>query len=136
MRLRKYASLCGLMTFEDRFEYLCLHGEVGASTFGSERWVNQYFYQSREWEIARQQTIFRDRGCDLGIPGMQINFGILVHHMNPVTVEDIENGEDWILDPEFLITTTHRTHNAIHYGNRNLLPSPIVARVAGDTRLW
>jgi hypothetical protein len=98
--------------------------------------VNQYFYQSREWERARNETIFRDRGCDLGILGMDIHVGLLVHHMNPVTVEDIENGEDWILDPEFLITTTHRTHNAIHYGNRNLLPRPVVARVAGDTRLW
>lgn len=133
---RRYSSLRCFSSFEDRFEYLCLHGQVGASTFGSERWVNQYFYQSREWECARNEVVYRDRGCDLGVPGMDIYTGLLVHHMNPVTTQDIENGEEWILDPEYLITTTHRTHNAIHYGNRNLLPSPVVARFAGDTRLW
>lgn len=109
---------------------------MGESTFGFNRWLNQDFYTSRQWERARDAVIVRDRGCDLGIPGYDIHAGLMVHHMNPITVSDIVNGEEWILDPEFLITTSHRTHNAIHYGNESLLPPIVVARRPGDTDLW
>lgn len=136
MRTRCYSELRRLETFEDRFDYLSLAGRVGEATFGFDRWVNQQFYASREWKLARADVIARDLGCDLGIPGYEIHFGLLIHHMNPLTVEDLENGEEWIVDPEFLITTTKRTHNAIHYGDRNLLPRVVIARQPGDTRLW
>lgn len=125
-----------ISTFEERFEYLSLPGQVGESTFGFDRWVNQQFYNSPMWRRARDQVIVRDHGCDLGVLGYDIHVGLLVHHMNPLTVRDIQDGEEWICDPEFLITTTQRTHNAIHYGNRNLLPAPVVARFHGDTSLW
>jgi hypothetical protein len=136
MRTRRYSELRRLETFEDRFEYLSLSGEVGRATFGFDRWMNQRFYQSHEWQQARDFVIVRDNGCDLGIPGYEIHFRLLVHHMNPVTQEDLRNGEDWIIDPEYLITTTHRTHNAIHYGDDSLLPRAPVARKPGDTKLW
>lgn len=135
-RNRTYRELRRLSTFEERFDYLELHGVVGQSTFGFDRWVNQEFYTSSLWRQARDEVIVRDHGCDLGVLGYDIHLDLLVHHMNPMTARDIENGEEWICDPEFLITTTHRTHNAIHYGNRNLLPRPVVARSSGDTRLW
>jgi len=125
-----------LTLFEDRFEYLVLHGEVGASTFGFDRWLNQTFYRSREWRQVRDHVVFRDEACDLGVPGYEIHSGLLVHHMNPMLPEDLEQGEAWILNPEYLITTTHRTHNAIHYGDRSLIPRPPVQRRPGDTRLW
>lgn len=137
MRLiRRYRDLHILLTLEERFEYLSLRGHVGEATFGFDRWINQYFYQSQEWKQARDAVIVRDHGCDLGILGHDIHFGLLVHHMNPLTPRDIQNGEEWILDPEYLITTSHRTHNAIHYGNHNLLPQPVGQRRPGDTRLW
>lgn len=123
-------------TFEDRFAYLSLPGIVGDRTFGFDRWLNQLFYKSRLWQQARDEVIVRDHGCDLGIPGYDIHTGLLVHHLNPVTADAIKHGEDWLINPEYLITTTHRTHNAIHYGNENLLPRPVVARSSGDTRLW
>jgi hypothetical protein len=125
-----------LVSFEDRFRYLSLHGEVGQATFGFDRWINQHFYRSREWRQARDFVILRDEGCDLGVPGYDIHHGLLVHHMNPMSPEDLERGEGWVLDPEFLITTTHRTHNAIHYGDESLLPRMPVERRPGDTRLW
>jgi hypothetical protein len=125
-----------LVSFEDRFRYLSLHGEVGQATFGFDRWINQHFYRSREWRQARDFVILRDEGCDLGVPGYDIHHGLLVHHMNPMSPEDLERGEGWVLDPEYLITTTHRTHNAIHYGDESLLPRMPVERRPGDTRLW
>jgi hypothetical protein len=133
---RCYADLRGLDTFEDRFDYLNLQGAVGESTFGFDRWMNQRFYHSHEWMQVRDHVIFRDRGCDLGIPGYEISAELHVHHMNPVSRRDIIDGESWILNPEFLITTSHRTHNAIHYGSRLLLPTPFVERRRGDTKLW
>lgn len=133
---RTYSELRRLRTFEDRFDYLKLPGQVGEVTFGFDRWMNQQFYTSRLWHQARDAAIVRDHGCDLGILGMEIHTGLLVHHMNPLTSQDLMNGEDWIIDPEFLITTSLRTHNAIHYGNENLLPRTVVARRPGDTRLW
>jgi hypothetical protein len=134
MRIRSYSELCHLPTFEDRFDYLSLRGEVGHSTFGFDRWINQRFYRSSEWRHTRDQVIFRDGACDLGIPGYDIRAQLMVHHMNPVRIEDF--GESWILDPEYLITTTHRTHNAIHYGDQSLITKAPVERQSGDTRLW
>lgn len=136
MRTRSYHALRTLATFEERYDYLKLGGEVGKQTFGFDRWLNQNFYTSREWRYVRQQVILRDNGCDLGVPGYEIEVQLLIHHMNPLTAEDIEHGGEWILDPEYLITTSKKTHNAIHYGDRSLLPQPYVERIPGDTRLW
>lgn len=135
-RTRRYRELRRIPTFGDRFDYLRLGGEVGARTFGFDRWINQLFYRSREWRLIRDEVIVRDRGCDLGVPGYDLAADLLVHHMNPIAAEDIENREEWILDPEYLITTSLQTHNAIHYGDRSLLPKPFVERQPGDTRLW
>lgn len=135
-KIRSYSELRRLETFEERFQYLSLRGIVGANTFGFDRWVNQQFYTSREWHSVREQVIIRDEGCDLGIVGYEIEARLLIHHMNPVLPSDIENGESWILDSEFLITTTHRTHNAIHYGDESLLRKPFAPRTPGDTKLW
>lgn len=136
MRNRSYSELSRLLTFDERFDYLMLAGSVGRATFGFDRWMNQRFYTSREWQDARDEVIVRDNGCDLGIPGYEIRREILVHHINPLTRDDVINGEDWIIDPEYLITTSKRTHNAIHYGDRSSLPRPVVERKPGDTRLW
>lgn len=136
MRTRTYSQLRRIELFEERFEYLSLSGEVGAATFGFDRWINQQFYRSKEWKQVRNLVVVRDNGCDLGVPGFAIQNGWLVHHMNPITPEDLERGEAWVLDPEYLITTTHRTHNAIHYGDESLLPRAPVERRPGDTKLW
>lgn len=136
MRSRSYSELRRLSTFEERYEYLALRGEVGKTTFGFDRWVNQQFYRSREWKQVRDFVVVRDNGCDLGILGHEIHSQLMVHHMNPIVPEDLEHGEAWVLDPEFLITTTHRTHNAIHYGDSSLLVKPYEPRKAGDTKLW
>lgn len=136
MRVRSYSELRRLETFEDRFDYLNLNGVVGESTFGFARWLNQQFYRSRRWKQVRDVVIIRDDGCDLGVPGFDIHTDLLIHHMNQVTRQDLVDGADWIFDPEFLITTTRRTHNAIHYGDKSLLPNPNVERTPGDTRLW
>lgn len=135
-RVRTYTELSRLFTFEDRYQYLRLTGVVGESTFGFDRWINQEFYRSYQWKSIRERVIVRDNGCDLGIPGFEIHRGLLVHHMNPVSMDDIVDGEEWILDPNFLITTSHRTHNAIHYGDESLLPREPVTRRLGDTKLW
>jgi len=136
MRLRTYSELRRFTTFEERFDYLSLQGEVGQATFGFDRWINQYFYRSRQWRQVRELVMFRDEACDLGIPGHDIHHGLVVHHMNPMTPEDVEQGAESILDPEYLITTTQRTHNAIHYGDQSLIPKLPVERRPGDTRLW
>lgn len=133
---RRYRELERLDSFEERYEYLKLGGTVGHATFGYDRHLNQRFYLSREWKQARDYAIARDSGCDLGIEDYPIFTGLLVHHMNPVMVDDIVHGEEWILDPEFLITTTHRTHNAIHYGDPSLIREPYTERNPGDTTLW
>lgn len=135
-RVRTYTELSRLHTFEDRYQYLKLDGTVGTSTFGFDRWVNQEFYRSREWKDVRNHVIVRDDGCDLGIPGYEIYVNLLIHHMNPISIQDLEHGNEWILDPNFLITTSHRTHNAIHYGDESLLPRGPVVRRFGDTKLW
>lgn len=133
---KSYSELIKLLSFEDRYEYLRLHGGVGRSTFGFDRYLNQRFYTSYEWKNLRNHIIVRDQGRDLGVEGYDIHGQILIHHMNPVTPDDILHRELSLLDPEFLITTTHRTHNAIHYGDKSLLPQPVVERRKGDTKLW
>jgi hypothetical protein len=115
---------------------LKLGGFVGQITFGFDRWVNQQFYTSQSWKRVRNEVILRDYACDLGIVGYDIRVNLLVHHMNPITPDAIQHGEEWILDQEFLITTSLCTHNAIHYGDASLLPSLPTERVPGDTKLW
>ena len=135
-RIRTYSELSRLRTFEERYRYLALRGGVGQETFGFDRYINQMFYASVEWKRIRQRVILRDNGCDLGIEGYEIHDRLYVHHMNPMEPDDVFEGSSSILDPEFLITTTHSTHNAIHYGDERLLPKPIVERRRGDTKLW
>lgn len=136
MTRRSYSELSTIDGFEERFRYLALRGRVGERTFGGERWVNQRFYASREWRQVRSFVINRDAGLDLGVPGHEIHSQLYIHHMIPMTAADIVNFDRSILDPEFLITTMHQTHNAIHYGDENLLPRTFVERRPGDTRLW
>ena len=135
-KILTYSELRRLNTFEERYEYLRLGGEVGYSTFGFDRWLNQHFYRSHMWKRARNAAIVRDNGCDLGIQGYDIHSGLLVHHMNPISPDDIKHGELWIIDPNYLITTSLQTHNAIHFGNESLLPRGPVTRQPGDTKLW
>ena len=134
--IRTYSELCRLKTFEERYQYLKLQGVLGERTFGFDRWVNQRFYKSREWKLVRDQVIVRDNGCDLGILGYEIYSDLLVHHMNPVSLDDIKHGDESLIDPDFLITTSLQTHNAIHYGDESLLPRGPIVREPGDTRLW
>jgi hypothetical protein len=136
MKIRSYKELRRIETFEERFEYLSLKGIVGESTFGFDRWINQRFYRSHEWKRVRSEVILRDLGCDLGIPGYEIFTGLLVHHMNPLSSENIANFDDWIIDSNYLITTSLQTHNAIHYGDESLLPRGPIVRQPGDTKLW
>lgn len=134
--LRSYTELSKILTFEDRFEYLKLSGTVGASTFGRFRFINQSFYMSPKWKQARNEVIIRDHGCDLGVPGYEIFDKVIIHHMNPITMEQLEKEDPVIYDPEYLICVTERTHNAIHYGDRsNLLTLPPERR-PGDTCPW
>ena len=136
MKLRTYTELLRLSTFEARFAYLKLHSVVGRATFGYDRWINQRFYTSGEWKKVRNDIILRDNGCDLGIEDRQIFDRIIIHHMNPMTPDDIKQGRQEILDPEFLVSTTLNTHNAIHFGDESLLPRQFVERRPGDTKLW
>lgn len=133
---KRYRELSSIESFEERFEYLVLKGTIGMYTFGFDRWLNQNFYTSRQWRDVRADVIVRDNGCDLGVAGYEIARQLLVHHLNPITPADITSGAEWILDPEYLITCSKRTHNAIHYGDASLLPKPLVDRRRGDTRLW
>lgn len=136
MRIRKYTEMRTYETFEERFEYLNLAGEVGSETFGFDRWINQHFYRSSEWRSARDFVIVRDNGCDLGVKGYEVGRGAVVHHLNPMTPEDLMEGKAWVLDPEYLVLTTQRTHNAIHYGDASLIRKPLVERRPGDTKVW
>lgn len=135
MKVRTYSDMCLYETFEERYEYLNLAGEVGAETFGFDRWINQHFYRSTQWRQARDFVIVRDNGCDLGVPGYEVARP-LVHHINPMTPEDLVNGSGWVLDPEYLVLTSHKTHNAIHFGDASLIPKQLVERRPGDTKLW
>lgn len=132
---KTYSELRLLGEYQDRLRYLELKGGVGRETFGSDRWVNQLFYTSNEWRSIRQKVILRDLGCDLGIEGYEIHSGLYIHHMNPLRLEQIVEGDPDILDPEFLITVTHNTHNAIHYGVGSRVPR-LTERSKGDTKLW
>ena len=135
MKVRSYTELRMLPTFEERFEYLKLGGEVGKDTFGFDRWINQKFYKSHEWKQVRRDVIIRDNGCDLGLEGYELQNGIYVHHMNPMLPKDIVDASEWILNPEYLICVSFNTHNAIHYGDASLLPK-IVERKPNDTCPW
>lgn len=134
--IRSYSELRRLDTFEDRYEYLRLRSSVGQSTFGFDRYINQQFYRSTQWKQIRDHVIARDQGLDLGVDGYEIYDKIIIHHMNPMTIDEIEHGDSSILDPNFLISTTHRTHNAIHYGDSSLLVKPLIERHFNDTKLW
>ena len=136
MNIRTYSDLSKLTTFEDRYNYLRLNGFVGKETFGFDRYLNQVFYKSAKWRSVRDFVIVRDNGCDLGIEGREIYGKIIIHHMNPITIQDIEQESDFLLDPEFLISTVHETHNAIHYGDENLLIRVPIERKPNDTCPW
>lgn len=137
MNIRTYSELIQIPTFEERYEYLKLGGEIGVETFGFERYLNQRFYRSKEWKALRDEIIVRDNGCDLGVIGYEIYGKIYIHHMNPITADDIRNNAEYLMNPEFLISTTHNTHNAIHYGDSDLLNAAVpVERTKNDTCPW
>lgn len=134
--MRCYSELVLLPTLQERFEYLRLNGEVGEELFGYARYLNQEFYHGSEWIDVREQVILRDKGRDLGVPGWKIAGTIYVHHMNPVTLEQLKNRDPILLDPEYLISCSYNTHQAITWGIEELLPKPVTVRRPGDTCLW
>ena len=134
--IRTYSELITLPTFEERITYLQLNGSVGKDTFGFDRYVNQNFYRSKEWKRVRDFVILRDNGCDLAADGYVICGKIIIQHMNPITVKDIESVTDYLMNPEYLICTTHSTHNAIHYGDGSLLMMLPTERRKNDTCPW
>lgn len=136
--IRSYSEMLKLETFEERFNYLKLDGSVGTMTFGSERYLNQVLYNSPEWKKIRRDVILRDNGCDLGVEGFELSKHqkILIHHINPITIEDIKSRNPIIFDMDNLITVSHNTHNAIHYGDENNLITNPVTRTKNDTCPW
>ena len=136
MSIKTYSELILLPTFEERFKYLQLNGRVGDDTFGFDRYINQKFYRSAEWKRIRDYIIIRDNGCDLAVDGYEIHGRILIHHMNPITVKDVELSTEYLMNPEYLICVTHNTHNAIHYGDEKLLTKGPVVRTKNDTCPW
>lgn len=134
--VRTYSELIALPTFIERYEYLKLNGVVGADTFGWDRYLNQGFYKSQEWLSLRDEVIVRDGGCDLGLEGYEINSKIFIHHMNPISIRDITDTTEYLMDPEFLICTSFNTHQAIHYGDESLLVTEPIIRTPNDTKLW
>lgn len=136
MIIRTYSELIKLPTFEERFQYLKLDGDVGVETFGFDRYLNQAFYSSDEWKSIRNQVIIRDNGCDLGIEGREIYKRIIIHHMNPITKEDLLYRTEYLLNPEYMICTMKNTHDAIHYGDENLLFKEPIERKPNDTCPW
>lgn len=134
--IRTYQELRRLRTFEERFDYLRLRGSLGKETFGYDRYLNQRFYRSTEWRRVRREVIIRDNGCDLGVDGYGIHTGLFIHHMNPITAQDLSNQNPDILDSEFLITVTHDTHNAIHYGQDPLQNHTLIVRTPNDLAPW
>lgn len=136
MSIRTYSELILLPTFEERFKYLQLNGRVGDDTFGFDRYINQNFYRSAEWKRIRDLVIMRDNGCDLALEGYEIYGRILIHHMNPITVKDVELSTEYLMNLEYLICVTHNTHNAIHYGDENLLTKGPIVRTKNDTCPW
>lgn len=136
MNIKTYSELSKLTTFEERYRYLRLGGRVGEETFGFDRWINQMFYKDPEWLKIRDEVIIRDNGCDLGIEGREIYSRIIVHHMNPITKADILDRSEFLLNPEYLICTVKNTHDAIHYGDENLLITLPMERNVNDTCPW
>ena len=136
MSIRTYSELIEIPTFEERYEYLKLTGKVGEETFGFDRYLNQVFYRSKEWRDIRDYVINRDNGCDLAMEGHEIFERVLIHHMNPIRKEDILRRSDFLLNPEYLITTVKLTHDAIHYGDKDLLMIAPVERTKNDTCPW
>lgn len=136
MLLKSYRNLILLPTILDRFEYLKIKANVGDPTFGFDRFINQDFYQSREWRQVRMKVIARDEGCDLGMPDYPIGGKVIIHHINPITAEDIENASDLLFDLDNLICVSESTHNAIHFGDETLLPAEPIIRRPGDTCPW
>ena len=136
MNIKRYSELILLSTFEERYKYLQLNGVIGDETFGFDRYINQMFYRSQEWKQVRDYVIVRDNGCDLGIKGHEIRGKILIHHMNPIGIKDIQQVNKFLLDPEYLITTMLSTHNAIHYGDESLLVKDPIERSKNDTCPW
>lgn len=136
MNIRTYSELITMPSFEERYRYLKLDGVVGEETFGFDRYLNQLFYRSKEWKIIRNFVITRDNGCDLGMEGHDIYGKILVHHMNPISKDDILGRSEYLLDPEFLISTIKNTHDAIHYGDESLLITAPIQRSKNDTCPW
>lgn len=136
MSIKRYSELIILPTFKERFRYLKLDGKVGEDTFGFDRYLNQVFYRSQKWKSIRDYVIVRDNGCDLATEGYEIHGRILIHHMNPISLRDLETESEFLLDPEYLITTVHNTHNAIHYGDESLLFTVPVERTKNDTCPW
>lgn len=136
MNIKTYSELSKLTTFEERYRYLRLGGRVGEETFGFDRWINQIFYKDPEWLKIRDEVIIRDNGCDLGIEGREIYSRIIVHHMNPITKADILDRSEFLLNPEYLICTVKNTHDAIHYGDENLLITLPMERNVNDTCPW
>lgn len=136
MKIRTYSELVIFPTFEERFDYLKLGGAVAEETFGFERYLNQTFYKLREWKSIRDYVILRDQGRDLGVEGYDIFGKVLIHHMNPISRIDLETMSDRLLNPEYLICTSHLTHNAIHYGSSDILPKEPVTRFKNDTCPW
>lgn len=136
MNIKSYSELILIPTFIERFRYLKLSGSVGEATFGYDRYLNQAFYQSTEWRNFRRKIIIRDKACDLGVEGYEIDKYIILHHINPITKEDLLRSYDCLMDPENVICVSHNTHNAIHYGDETLLITEPIVRSANDTRLW
>lgn len=134
--IRTYSELITYNTFIDRYNYLKLNGQIGVETFGMDRYINQSLYKSQRWLETRRKVIIRDKGCDLGLPDFEIADRVIIHHMNPITLEDIEEERDCVFNPEYLISTSFRTHNAIHYGDESLLPKLPVERRANDMCPW
>lgn len=134
--IRTYSELITFDTFKERYRYLQLGGSVGVDTFGFDRYLNQGFYKSKEWKAIRDYVIVRDNGCDLGVEGFDIHARIYIHHMNPILPKDIVDQTEFLLDPEYLICTTHNTHNAIHYGDEGLLVTEPIVRTPNDTCPW
>lgn len=134
--IKTYSELITFTTFEERYRYLKLNGRVGEDTFGFDRYINQVFYKSQEWRSIRNHVILRDNGCDLGIDDREIYGKVLIHHMNPISLKDIETRGDFLLNPEYLISTTLSTHNAIHYGDESLLIGAPIERHKNDTCPW
>ena len=136
MSIRTYSELITIPTFEERFEYLQLKGSVGKDTFGYDRYLNQVLYRSPEWKRLRNQIIIRDGGCDLACDGYDIYDKVLIHHLNPITVEDVLARSRKVFDPDNLVCVSHNTHNAIHYGDADLLVTGPIIRTKNDTCPW